>query len=102
MGISEIVTAIGAVGISSIILALVKLMQFFRDENKEKVSDILSRVDDDNKRWHTKYEDTLTELELTKIELERVKLVNTRLKVELIMTGVPEDKVTRIENEASN
>lgn len=99
MGISEIIAAIGAVGISSIILALVKLLQFFKDSSKDKVDSILSRVDEDNKRWHSKYEDTLTELELKEIELDESRMLNYKLRVELIMSGIPESRIKEIEDE---
>lgn len=113
MGFSEVIAAIGAVGISSFILALVKLLAFFKDANKEKVTDILTRVDDDNKRWYTRYQETLDELtevrknsldELTKSrrETDRQRILAARYRIELLTSGVSESRLDAIEKEMSD
>lgn len=100
MGISEFIAALGAVGLSSVILALVKLFQFFRESNSKKVDDILTRVNDDNKRWHTKYEKTFEALEESRAELAKSQILVYRYKLELMTNGIPEDRIETIEKEA--
>ena len=102
MGFSELIAAISAVGISSFILALVKLLQFFKDANKEKVTDILTRVDDDNKRWYTRYKDTLDELEKEQGRSNKNRLLAARYRIELITSGVSESRLDAIEKETIN
>lgn len=102
MGFSELIAAISAVGISSFILALVKLLQFFKDANKEKVTDILTRVDDDNKRWYTRYKDTLGELEKEQERSNKNRLLAARYRIELITSGVSESRLDEIEKETIN
>lgn len=102
MGFSELIAAISAVGISSFILALVKLLQFFKDANKEKVTDILTRVDDDNKRWYTRYKDTLDELEKEQGRSNKNRLLAARYRIELITSGVSESRLDEIEKETIN
>lgn len=102
MGFSEIIAAISAVGISSFILALVKLLAFFKDANKEKVSDILTRVDDDNKRWYTRYLDTQDELEKEQRRADKLRLLAARYRIELITNGVSETRLDKIERETTS
>ena len=102
MGFSEIIAAISAVGISSFILALVKLLAFFKDANKEKVSDILTRVDDDNKRWYTRYLDTQDELEKEQRRADKLRLLAARYRIELITNGVSETRLDEIERETTS
>lgn len=102
MGFSELIAAISAVGISSFILALVKLLQFFKDANKEKVTDILTRVDDDNKRWYTRYKDTLDELEKEQERSNKNRVLAARYRIELITSGVSESRLDEIEKETIN
>ena len=99
MGFSEIIAAISAVGISSFILALVKLLAFFKDANKEKVTDILTRVDDDNKRWYTRYQDTQDELVKEQKRADKNRLLAARYRIELITSGVSEARLDEIERE---
>lgn len=102
MGFSEIIAAIGAVGISSFILALVKLLAFFKDANKEKVSDILTRVDDDNKRWYTRYQETLDELTKSRKSEDKQRLLAARYRIELLTSGVSETRLDAIEKEMND
>lgn len=102
MGFSEVIAAIGAVGISSFILALVKLLAFFKDANKEKVTDILTRVDDDNKRWYTRYQETLDELTKSRRREDKHRLLAARYRIELLTSGVSEERLEDIEKEMSD
>lgn len=102
MGFSEIIAAISAVGISSFILALVKLLAFFKDANKEKVSDILTRVDDDNKRWYTRYQDTQDDLEKEQKRADNLRQLAARYRIELITNGVSETRLDEIERETTS
>lgn len=102
MGFSELIAAISAVGISSFILALVKLLQFFKDANKEKVTDILTRVDDDNKRWYDRYKNTQDELEKEQERSNKNRLLAARYRIELITSGVSESRLDEIEKETIN
>lgn len=99
MGFSEIIAAISAVGLSSFVLALVKLLAFFKDSNKEKVTDILTRVDDDNKRWYTRYQETQDELEKEQKRADKNRLLAAKYRVELITSGVSESRLDEIEKE---
>ena len=102
MGISEIIAAIGAVGISSFILALVKLLAFFKDANKEKVTDILTRVDDDNKRWYTRYQETQDDLIKEQKKSSKSRLLAERYRIELLTSGVSESRLDDIEKEMND
>lgn len=102
MGFSEIIAAISAVGISSFILALVKLLAFFKDANKEKVSDILTRVDDDNKRWYTRYQETHDDLEKEQKRADNLRQLAARYRIELITNGVSETRLDEIERETTS
>lgn len=101
MGLSEIVAAISAVGISSFILALVKLLAFFKDANKEKVTDILTRVDDDNKRWYTRYQETQDALDQEIKRSSKNRLLAERYRIELLTSGVSESRLDDIEKETN-
>lgn len=102
MGFSEVIAAIGAVGISSFILALVKLLAFFKDANKEKVTDILTRVDDDNKRWYTRYQETLDELTKSRNSADEQRLLAARYRIELLTSGMSEERLEDIEKEMND
>lgn len=102
MGISEIIAAISAVGISSFILALIKLLAFFKDANKEKVTDILTRVDDDNKRWYTRYQETHEELAKEQRKSIKNRYLAERYRIELLTSGVSEARLAEIEKETNN
>lgn len=99
MGFSEIVAAISAVGVSSFILALVKLLAFFKDANKEKVTDILTRVDDDNKRWYNRYREAQDDLVSEQRKSSDLRLLAERYRIELLTSGVPESRLDAIEKE---
>lgn len=102
MGISEIIAAISAVGISSFILALVKLLAFFKDANKEKVTDILTRVDDDNKRWYNRYREAQDDLIKEQRKSSDLRILAERYRIELLTSGVPESRLEDIEKETDN
>ena len=102
MGLSEIITAIATVGISSLILALVKLLQFFRDSNKQKVDDILTRVDDDNKRWYTRYQEAQDAQAKAEKALKESNDLATKYRIELILSGISEERLEKLEEEVKD
>lgn len=99
MGFSEIIAAISAVGISSFILALVKLLAFFRDDKNNSVETSMRTLEKDNIRWHDKYLETQNTLEEQRDKATQQQMLAARYRFELLTNGVSEERLSIIEKE---